>query len=54
MIYSLNYCLGIASCKPYFCFIICSRFAREMRKFVENLQTQRVRKEKGEFGRAST
>ena len=45
--------MGIAPCKPYFCIIICSRFAREMRKFVENLQTQRVRKEKEEFGRAS-
>lgn len=51
MIYSLNCRLSIASCKPYFCIIICSRFAREMRKFVENLQTQRVRKENGEIGR---
>ena len=51
MIYSLNCSLGIASCKPYFCIIICSRFAGEMRKFVENLQTPRVRKENGEIGR---
>ena len=53
MIYSLNCRLAIASCKPYFCIIICSRFARAMRQFVENLQTQRVRKENGKLGRAS-